>query len=223
LIRIEVVDVGLPVVQSPVSLCTFDWPPPLTLSAPGREIGAAPKKERTIVRRNGVTFGFLLLAVCSMATLAQGNTKITKGTAQVIDGETRTLSALAVETFHGGLLVSFQEVGLGSTDPTDYVVSAGATATYACVNSGGNNPKASNKTTVTGPVSGGASFTADAGGNLKAQISIPPLGPGTFSCPSGQTLILASVSYTNVRITDVTNNVYKDIPGTYSLTLVTIK
>lgn len=175
------------------------------------------------MRRTGVTLGFLFLAVCSIATLALGDTKIVKGNAQVIDGETRSLSPLAVETFHGGLLVSFQEVGLGSSDPTDYAASASASATYACINAGGNNPKASNKTTVTGPVSGGATFTADAGGNIKAQVSIAPLGPGTFTCPSGQTLILVSVSYTNVRITDVTNNVYRDIPGTFSLDLVNIR
>ena len=52
---------------------------------------------------------------------------------------------------------------------------------------------------------------------------MPPLGPGSFSCPSGQDLVLASVSYTNVRITDTTNNVFKDIPGTFTLTLVNLK
>lgn len=39
---------------------------------------------------------------------------------------------------------------------------------------------------------------------------------GRLSCPSGQTLQLALVSYTNVAITDTTNGVTEPIPGAVS-------
>jgi len=182
------------------------------------------------VRRAYIAAGLLFLAVSSIAPLALAtDPKILKGKANVTDGLTAQsvpspiVADAGTETFHGGLLVEFQEVGLGSATSTSYVASASASATYACVNGGSNNPKASNKITVSGPESGSATFASDANGQVRAQIAMPPLGPGSFSCPSGQDLVLASVSYTNVRITDTTNNVFKDIPGTFTLTLVNLK
>src|SRR5512145_807304 len=98
-----------------------------------------------------------------------------KGDAAVTDGE---LGPARVG-FHGGLLVSFVEVGLGNNVGIDYVVTADASATYAC----GNN------------------------GRVTASLPVAPLGPGELSCPSGQTLFLTEVSYTNVVLTDTTNGV----------------
>ena len=173
------------------------------------------------MRRAPITVGLPLLAVLALSTLAYAaKPHFSDATAITTDGLNSAGATSAPQTFHGGLLVDFREAGLGATSGTNYVVSASATATYACVNGGGNNPKASNKVTVSGPVSGGATFSADANGQVTAQIAVPPLGPGDFTCPGGQSLVLASVSYTNVRITDTTNNVFKDIPGTFTLTLV---
>jgi hypothetical protein len=42
----------------------------------------------------------------------------------------------------------------------------------------------------------------------------PP--PSDISCPPGQSLELASVTYTNVVLTDTTNNVVQPIAGTFS-------
>jgi hypothetical protein len=41
-------------------------------------------------------------------------------------------------------------------------------------------------------------------------------------CPLGQQLVLASIKYTNVSITDVTNGITRTIPGTFSRTFFAI-
>jgi hypothetical protein len=114
----------------------------------------------------------------------------------------------------GTLTVSFKEAGLGTNQLITYVASADATATYVCVNRGGGNPSASNKTTVAGPVSATGQFSSGKNGQVTASLTISP-PPSDISCPPGQSLQLAQVSYTNVAITDATNNVTEPIPGTF--------
>lgn len=107
---------------------------------------------------------------------------------------------------NGSLTVSFKEAGLGTNQNINYVLSADATATYVCVNRGGANPSAQNKTTVAGPVSASGTFNSGKNGQVTASLTINP-PPSDISCPPGQRLELASVSYTNVTLTDTTNNV----------------
>jgi hypothetical protein len=114
------------------------------------------------------------------------------------------------------LVVSFKEAGLGTNQLIDYVASADATAVYVCVNNGGANPSAKNKTTVSGPVSASGTFSSGKNGNVTASLTLNPPSAGGFSCPSGQSLEVASVSYTNVAITDTTHHVTESIPGTFS-------
>jgi hypothetical protein len=117
------------------------------------------------------------------------------------------------------LIVSWKEAGLGDNTLIDYTASADGTATYVCVNKGGGNPSATNKTTVNGPVSATGAFSSDKNGNINASLTFGPPGPPdpkVFSCPTGQKLQLASASYTNVKIVDNTNDVAKPIPGTFS-------
>ena len=114
------------------------------------------------------------------------------------------------------LNVSFKEAGLGDNQLISYVASADATATYVCVNRGGANPSASNKETVSGPVSATGTFSSGKNGQVTASLTLNPPGPGSFSCPSGQSLQVASVTYTNVAITDKTNGVTESIPGTFT-------
>jgi len=114
------------------------------------------------------------------------------------------------------LIVSFKEAGLGDNQLITYVASADATATYVCVNRGGANPSAQNKTTVSGPVSATGTFSSGKNGQVTASLTLNPPSAGGFSCPPGQSLQIAEVSYTNVAITDTTNNVTESIPGTFS-------
>jgi len=120
----------------------------------------------------------------------------------------------------GSLTVNFKEAGLGDNQLINYTASADATATYVCVNKGGANPSAGNKTTVSGPVSASGTFNSGKNGNITASLTLtppPPPPPSTFSCPPGQKgPELAQVSYTSVSLTDTTNNISAPISGTFS-------
>jgi hypothetical protein len=114
------------------------------------------------------------------------------------------------------LIVSFKEAGLGTNQQITYEANADATATYVCVNKGGGNPSASNKTTVSGPVSATGTFSSGKNGQVTASLTLMPPGPGGFSCPPGQSQEIAQVTYTNVSVTDTTNDITEPIPGTFS-------
>ncbi|HKH29597.1 MAG TPA: hypothetical protein VKA45_00965 [Gaiellaceae bacterium] len=107
---------------------------------------------------------------------------------------------------NGSLTVSFKEAGLGTNQLISYALTADATATYVCVNRGGANPSAQNKTTVSGPVIATGDFSSGKNGQVTASLTVSPPA-SDISCPPGQSLELASVSYTNVVLTDTTNNV----------------
>jgi hypothetical protein len=114
------------------------------------------------------------------------------------------------------LVVSWKEAGLGTNQLINYTANADATATVVCVNNGGGNPSASNKTTVSGPVSASGAFDSGKNGNVTASLTLqPPPAPQNF-CPPGQTEQISEVTYTNVSITDTTNGITEPIPGTFS-------
>jgi hypothetical protein len=114
-------------------------------------------------------------------------------------------SATASVNDGGALVVNWDETGLGNEN-IDYTLTADSTAVYACINNGGNHPKASNKESVNGAVSTGGSFQAK-NGRVRASLTAGPLTDPSFTCPSGQTRILARVTYSNIVLTDTTNNV----------------
>jgi hypothetical protein len=115
------------------------------------------------------------------------------------------------------LVVSFHESGLGTNQLITYTANADATATYVCVNKGGANPSASNKTQVSGPVSATGSFSSGKNGTINQSLTLsPPPPPSSFSCPPGQKQATAEVTYTNVSITDTTNGITEPIAGTFS-------
>lgn len=116
------------------------------------------------------------------------------------------ISASASLNNDGTLTANFKEAGLGTNQNIDYALTADGTATYVCVNKGGANPSAQNKTTVNGPVSATGSFNSGKNGNVTGSLTVSP-PPSDISCPKGQTLQLASASYDNVTLTDVTNGI----------------
>jgi hypothetical protein len=73
------------------------------------------------------------------------------------------------------------------------------------INRGGGNPSASNKTTVAGPVSASGTFNSGKNGQVTASLTAQP-PPSDISCPPGQSLQLAQVSYISIVLTDTTNN-----------------
>ena len=105
----------------------------------------------------------------------------------------------------GALAVTFDERGLGNEN-VDYSLTADSTALYACINRGGHNPAAANKQSFNDDVSGGGSFEVK-NGRAQGTVLAGPISAGSFSCPGGQRLVLAAVSYTNIVLTDTTNGV----------------
>jgi hypothetical protein len=103
------------------------------------------------------------------------------------------------------LSVSFKETGLGNTGFSSVTidVNADGSAVYQCFNNGGKHPKAGNKETVNGPVSGGGNFPVT-NGQTTGVITVSLPGPGSFTCPSGQSLVLESGTFSNITITDFT-------------------
>ena len=129
-------------------------------------------------------------------------------------------SATASINDTGALVVSWDEAGVGQAT-VSYTLAASGTATYACLNGGGNHPKAANKATVNGPVSASGTFPVIKNGRVTGSLSAGPPGPGSFSCPGGQTLVLASVTYTDIVLTDTTNGVTADL-GSVSRTFFAV-
>jgi hypothetical protein len=109
----------------------------------------------------------------------------------------------------GQLIVSFKEAGLGDNLNISYEADASFSAVYACINGGGRHPQATNKETTTGTASGTGTFSSGRNGNITASITLQgsPPGPGAFTCPSGQSLVLSSITYTSVTLTDTTTPV----------------
>jgi hypothetical protein len=119
-------------------------------------------------------------------------------------------SATSAVNGSGALVASWDERGLGNTN-IDYTLTADASAVYACINGGGNHPQAANKETVNAEVSANGSFEPK-NGRVQASLTAGPPSAGSFSCPNGQRLVLASVSYTNIVLTDTTNGVSTSLP-----------
>lgn len=118
------------------------------------------------------------------------------------------------------LVVNFKEAGLAAGSTETITTSAIATTTYECVNGGGHNPKASNKTTTQSPVSTSGTFTADQNGNIvNSETLSPPTAQSLgFSCPPGQTVTFVGVTYSNVKVTDSTSGATISLPGTFTYT-----
>jgi hypothetical protein len=112
----------------------------------------------------------------------------------------------------GSLIVGYDEAGVGNAT-VNYTINTTASAVYACINGGSNHPKAANKETASASLT--VSFSKDPTNGRVTGVTSPPVGPpsaGAFSCPSGQTLVLASVSYTTTTLTDTSNNVATAVP-----------
>jgi hypothetical protein len=112
------------------------------------------------------------------------------------------LSATSSINGAGVLSVSFKEVGLGDSSVTNTRITLTvntASATYQCWNKGGNHPQAGNKETVSHSLSITQTFRVR-NGQTTGSISTGPPGPGSFSCPRGQSLFLMSVSYSGIYV-----------------------
>ncbi|MFD0767504.1 hypothetical protein ACFQZ1_00970 [Bacillus sp. CGMCC 1.60114] len=99
------------------------------------------------------------------------------------------------------LIVSFKIAGLGNNMKTTATASADVTAVYACINRSGNFPNDLRKTVVSGPVETSVRFTIGKNEQVTRTLTIY-LPAITLECPLGQEMVLVSVSYTNVQVSE---------------------
>lgn len=105
------------------------------------------------------------------------------------------------------VLVTWKEAGLGNNVNIEYEASAQGTATYVCVNAGGQCPNADNKTTVSGPVVATVTLSSGQNGTIEGSLVLSHPGAGDFVCPGNQILTLAEISFTDIVIMDLTNSI----------------
>src|SRR5262245_29765948 len=108
-------------------------------------------------------------------------------------------NAFSISRSDNTLTVSGKEAGLGDESQIHVVLNA----TALCINGGGNHPKAVNKTSVSAqgdfPVQNGkADFTLSVTATFQPSCS-PPM----------------TVQFTDVTVTDTTNNLVRSFPGTF--------
>jgi hypothetical protein len=154
------------------------------------------------MKRNLVHQSQVVLAVTALVfTVGLGAELAWAQNAHFIDSKT----TLTVEQ-DGDLVVRFKEAGLGDAETT-YLFSADATITCTCVTNSGRCPSAANKQTFAEEVSG--TFSPK-NGTVSATLTItapecPSGAPPT--CGGGQRFELSAISYTDISLTDTTNNV----------------
>ncbi len=113
----------------------------------------------------------------------------------------------STSTSTGALTTSFKDAGLG-TGTTSIQITLSVTtgtAVYQCFNNGGNHPKAGNKETVSTSLTTKGTFPVSHG-QTTASLTVGPPGPGSFGCPSGQSLFLQSATYSGITVSDATGN-----------------
>ena len=99
----------------------------------------------------------------------------------------------------GQLVCSYDVSGLGNVSSALGTCGGSSTAVYQCINNGGKNPSAGNKSTSTGE-EGTSQQVPVHNGRATGSLTVGPAGPGTFGCPGGQTLYLVSSCFTNVSM-----------------------
>ena len=145
-------------------------------------------------------------------------TVVMTATAALADSPHFISATNSIDTSTGALVTSFKDAGLGTgTSSIAITLSATASATYQCYNKAGNKPEGV-------PKSFGPSHLATpptpfpvSHGQTTGSLTLGPLGPGTFSCPSGQILFLDSVTYSNTIVSDATGNSADATPDPISL------
>jgi len=143
----------------------------------------------------------LLVVISAVATVVMG------ATAALADSPHFLFATNSVSSTTGALTTSFKDAGLGTGVSSVQITLTvdNATAVYQCFNNGGNHPKAGNKETVSTALSTTGTFPVR-NGQTTGSLSVGPPSPGDFSCPSGQSLFLQSVTYSGITVSDATGN-----------------
>jgi hypothetical protein len=143
----------------------------------------------------------LLVVISAVATVVMG------ATAALADSPHFLFATNSVSSTTGALTTSFKDAGLGTGTSSIQITLTvdNATAVYQCFNNGGNHPKAGNKETVSTALQTTGTFPVR-NGQTTGSLTVGPPSPGDFSCPSGQSLFLQSVTYSGITVSDATGN-----------------
>ncbi len=143
------------------------------------------------------THGTGAMALCAVLLGASG---MAQATAQ-FSGKVTS----AIDHTSGEVKVCFKETGLPKK-PTTYTAKGTVTASYACRNRGGNCPPGQD-TTIKETVAVSATYTPDKYGVVSACIVLKVPKPTSSPCPDEMALVLKSVNWSGISISDVTNAV----------------
>jgi len=102
---------------------------------------------------------------------------------------------------NGSLAVRFRIAGLGNGASATITATTTATSTWGCLNGGQQCPNAANKFTTSQQISGDLTVTAGHNGSASGTITLAPARPANF-CPNGQRMVLISVTYGDVTLTN---------------------
>jgi hypothetical protein len=166
------------------------------------------------IRQLGLVMAAAAAVIAGLASPAYANfphfksASVSLASSSATTADLGATSAASAATELPDLLYTWTEVGVGKPDVV-YRLETVLTATFGCVNSGANRPKASNKVTVTSPLQTTVELLADRNGQITGSVVLDTgsVFPTGFSCPTGQTLVALSATFTNNTITDTTNGV----------------
>ncbi len=173
-----------------------------------------PTRLRFKIGQLSLAVAAALAVVAGLASPAQANFPHFKSASVSLADSSATASGLGATSTASAatelpdLLFAWTEVGIGGPDVL-YRLETEVTATFGCVNVAANRPKASNKVTITAPLQTTAELAADQNGRITGSVVVDTgsVFPTGFSCPTGQTLVALSATFTNNTITDTTNGV----------------
>jgi len=126
-------------------------------------------------------------------------------------------SATAAVNTNGDLGIQFKVSGIAPfTSSTEFDAGATASATWGCMNRGGNLPRASSKTRTINMEATATGRFKPVNGTINGTMKLPVPDVFDFQCPTGQVKTLMSVTYRNVRLSSPDLNTKKAIPGVFS-------
>ncbi|HZO69875.1 MAG: hypothetical protein ACRDP9_00175 [Kribbellaceae bacterium] len=172
----------------------------------------APYRIARIVRWGAALATAFLIGIVGTTEAVSANFPHFKSFSVTISSGTATTTAKAAAAAASAdlpdLLFTWTEVGIGAPDVT-YRLQSVVTATFGCVNTASNQPRAGNKVTVTAPVSTVSTLTSDQNGRISGSVVLDTaaVGTGDFACPPGQSLVALSATFAQNTITDTTNGV----------------
>lgn len=147
-----------------------------------------------------------IAAACMAATLALASSAWAQNPHFV--RATGTLNA------DGEYVASFKEAGLGTNQTINYLLSAGSGTqfTYQCYTRSNNTPNGAPNNVFPSNLQTGGTFNSGKNGQVTASLTLVP-SPTQDCQGGGLKLCLVAVSYQNVTLQDVTNQVSVNLPA----------